>query len=138
MIPRFRLPNLLARAARRLPQWPHAAALSIALNIAAKARLLPPDDLAQLEGRSFLIDVTDAGSRAAFTYSHGTFRPLFGFHGKPDLVFSADLAVFLRLLTRQEDPDTLFFNRELSVEGDTELGLIVKNMLEAVELPGLH
>jgi predicted lipid carrier protein YhbT len=37
---------------------------------------------------------------------------------------------------RQEDPDTLFFNRTLDIEGDTELGLIVKNMLDAVEWPG--
>ena len=44
---------------------------------------------------------------------------------------------FLLLASRQEDPDTLFFNRELSIEGDTELGLIVKNMLDAVEWPKL-
>ena len=50
---------------------------------------------------------------------------------------TATLSVFLRLLAREEDPDTLFFNRELSVEGDTELGLMVKNMLDAVELPKL-
>lgn len=137
MIPRFRLPVLIGRAARHLPQWPHAAALSIALNTACKARLLPPDSLAPLEGRTFLVAVTDAGSRAAFTFVNGRFRPLLNFRGEADLTFSADLSVFLRLLARQEDPDTLFFNRELSVEGDTELGLLVKNMLEAVELPKL-
>ena len=47
----------------------------------------------------------------------------------PDLAFRADLSAFLQLAVRQEDPDTLFFNRQLSIEGDTELGLIVKNML---------
>jgi len=135
MIPRFRLPALISRTARHLPQWPHAAALSLALNAAVKTRLLPPESLALLEGHSFLVAVTDAGSQAAFTFANGSFRPLFNFHGKPDLTFTANLSVFLRLLARQEDPDTLFFNRELSVEGDTELGLIVKNMLEAVELP---
>jgi predicted lipid carrier protein YhbT len=41
----------------------------------------------------------------------------------------------VRLAKRQEDPDTLFFNRRLSMEGDTELGLIVKNALDALELP---
>ena len=44
---------------------------------------------------------------------------------------------FLQLVARQEDPDTLFFNRELLIEGDTELGLVVKNMLDAVEWPKL-
>jgi predicted lipid carrier protein YhbT len=55
----------------------------------------------------------------------------------PDLSFSANLSAFLQLLARQEDPDTLFFNRELSIVGDTELGLVIKNMLDAVELPQL-
>jgi predicted lipid carrier protein YhbT len=43
-----------------------------------------------------------------------------------DLTISANAQDFLRLAQRQEDPDTLFFNRRLSMEGDTELGLVVK------------
>jgi predicted lipid carrier protein YhbT len=38
---------------------------------------------------------------------------------------------------RKEDPDTLFFSRRLLMEGDTELGLLVKNTLDALELPPL-
>lgn len=37
------------------------------------------------------------------------------------------------LARRVEDPDTLFFARRLIMEGDTELGLVVKNALDAVE-----
>ena len=40
---------------------------------------------------------------------------------------------FMLLLTRREDPDTLFFSRRLVSEGDTELGLSVKNLLDAVD-----
>jgi predicted lipid carrier protein YhbT len=43
--------------------------------------------------------------------------------------------VFVLLALRKEDPDTLFFDRQLVIEGDTELGLIVKNALDRVELP---
>ena len=53
----------------------------------------------------------------------------------PDLAFRANLSAFLQIAVRQEDPDTLFFNRELMVEGDTELGLVVKNTLDALEWP---
>jgi predicted lipid carrier protein YhbT len=53
------------------------------------------------------------------------------------LAFAAHLSAYLQLLARQEDPDTLFFNRELEITGDTELGLMVKNMLDAVEWPRL-
>lgn len=40
---------------------------------------------------------------------------------------------FLCLATRREDPDALFFQRRLLIEGDTELGLMVKNLLDGRE-----
>lgn len=40
---------------------------------------------------------------------------------------------FLCLATRREDPDALFFQRRLLIEGDTELGLTVKNLLDSRE-----
>lgn len=136
-IPRFQLPPLLAALGARLPQWPHSLALATALNAAARVGLLPGDSLALLEGRSFLVEVLDAGGYASFTYRDGLFRPLLKPRQAHDLAFSANLSAFLQLLARQEDPDTLFFNRELAIVGDTELGLVIKNMLDAVELPQL-
>jgi predicted lipid carrier protein YhbT len=136
-IPRFKLPALVCRIGSKLPQWPHALVLTTALNAAAKMKLLPEDSLELLEGRSFFVEVLDTGGQAHFTYRNGLFRPLFSTPSAPDLSFSANLSAFLQLLARQEDPDTLFFNRELSIEGDTELGLVVKNMLDAIEWPRL-
>ena len=136
-IPRFTLPAFVSAVGNRLPQWPHALVLTAGLNAALKMKLLPEDSLALLEGRTFLVDVQDTGGRACFTYRDGLFRPLFTLPETPDLTFAAKLSAFLQLALRQEDPDTLFFNRELSIEGDTELGLIVKNMLDAVEWPTL-
>ncbi len=137
-IPRFQLPTVIATLGRRLPQWPHALALVTGLNAAARLGWLPADSLAALEGRSFRVEVLDTGGQARFCFREGVFRPLFGADVPADLVFSANLSAFLQLLARQEDPDTLFFNRELSIEGDTELGLLVKNMLDAVEWPQLR
>ena len=134
-IPSFTLPSFIARVGGRLPQWPHAVALTTGLNAIVKMKLLPDDSLALLEGKNFLIDVLDTGGRAAFTFRDGLFRPVFTAPETPDLAFRANLSAFLQLAARQEDPDTLFFNRTLSIEGDTELGLIVKNMLDAMELP---
>ena len=98
---------------------------------------MPRDSLAPLARRTFLIIVSDTGSRAAFTFVNGGFKPPFNFHSYPDITFTATLSVFLRLLVREENPDTLFFNQALSVEGDTEPGLRVKIMLNAVGLPKL-
>ena len=136
-IPRFRLPILVSAIGAHLPQWPHSLALATALNAAAKLGVLPADNLAQLEGRCFVIEVLDVGGQASFNYYKGIFRPLFKVPEVPDLCFRANLSAFLQLLVRQEDPDTLFFNRELSIVGDTELGLLVKNMVGAIEWPPL-
>ena len=40
---------------------------------------------------------------------------------------------FWLMATRAEDPDTLFFSRRLAIEGDTETGLALKNLLDALE-----
>jgi predicted lipid carrier protein YhbT len=100
-------------------------------------KLLPQDSLDLLEGRNFLVEVLDTGGRACFTCRGGLFRPLFLSPQTPDLCFRANLSAFMQMIARQEDPDTLFFSRELSIEGDTELGLVVKNMLDAMEWPQL-
>ena len=55
----------------------------------------------------------------------------------PDLTISASAHDFLLLAQRKQDPDTLFFSRRLSMQGDTELGLVVKNAIDAIELPVL-
>ena len=136
-IPRFRLPDFIGRMGQRLPQWPHAIALVTALNAALKLKLLPESELTALEGKLFRVRVLDTGGEASYTFSNGLFRPVFRPQHEPDLAFAANLSAYLQLLARQEDPDTLFFNRSLSIEGDTELGLVVKNMLDAVEWPKL-
>ena len=40
---------------------------------------------------------------------------------------------FWRLASRSEDPDTLFFQRRLTIEGETETGLLLKNLLDGLE-----
>lgn len=136
-IPTFRLPGFVASLGHKLPQWPHALALVAALNAALKMKLLPESELALLEDKLFRVRVNDTGGEASYTYRDGLFRPVFRPTREPDLAFAANLSAYLQLLARQEDPDTLFFNRELEITGDTELGLIVKNMLDAVEWPSL-
>ena len=136
-IPPFVLPSLVARLGARLPQWPHSVNLALALNAARKLGVLPEDTLQQIEGRSFRVTVLDTGMVADFTYSRGSFRPILMASGQPDLQFTARLSAFLQMVSRQEDPDTLFFNRSLSIEGDTELALRVKNMLDALDWPRL-
>jgi predicted lipid carrier protein YhbT len=54
-----------------------------------------------------------------------------------DVSFSGNLNDLVLIAGRKEDPDTLFFQRRLSIEGDTELGLEVKNLMDSVDLESL-
>ena len=135
VIPSFTLPPLIAKVVGRLPQWPHSVHLTLILNVVHRMGILPEHTLREIEGRSFRITVLDSGGVADFIYSSGAFRPVLRPMSKPDLHFAAPLSAFMQIIARQEDPDTLFFNRILTIEGDTELGLLVKNMLDAVEWP---
>ncbi|CAE6915454.1 lipid carrier protein [Vibrio sp. B1FLJ16] len=54
-----------------------------------------------------------------------------------DVSFSGNLNDLVLIAGRKEDPDTLFFQRRLSIEGDTELGLEVKNLMDSVDLEQL-
>ncbi|WP_159654984.1 ubiquinone anaerobic biosynthesis accessory factor UbiT [Vibrio atypicus] len=54
-----------------------------------------------------------------------------------DVAFRGNLNDLVLISGRKEDPDTLFFQRRLSIEGDTELGLEVKNLMDSVDLQSL-
>ena len=136
-IPEFRLPEILRRINQRLPQWPHALSLCLALNAALRLKILPEDTLSLCAGRTFRVTVEDGGAEALFTCRDGRFSPVWQKDADTvvDVAFRGELHAYLRLLTRQDDPDTLFFKRQLSVEGDTELGLAIKNLLDAIDWP---
>ncbi len=53
---------------------------------------------------------------------------------KQHVSFSGNLNDMVLIAGRKEDPDTLFFQRRLQIEGDTELGLEVKNLMDSVDL----
>ena len=129
------VPAPVAALLSRLPAFPGSALLTTALNVSI-ARQLPRDVGELLLNKRLRIQVRDARVTFDFTWSGGAFAPR-ARHAEIDLCISASAHDFIRLAQRQEDPDTLFFNRRLSMEGDTELGLVVKNTLDALELPVL-
>lgn len=54
-----------------------------------------------------------------------------------DVSFSGECNDLVLIAARKEDPDTLFFQRRLRIEGDTELGLEVKNLMDSIDLDSL-
>ena len=86
-----------------------------------------------MAGKQLRLSVADAGVAFNFVWTKGGFVAGRD-HVEPDLTISASAYDFYLLSRRQEDPDTLFFSRRLVMEGDTELGLMLKNTLDAMEL----
>lgn len=124
-------PPALARFHARLPHLPFSAALVAGLNLVAWPSLRTLD-WHPLRGRRFCVHVSDLGLRAWFSVGEAGFATQVT--RRADVSFTATAQDFLRLALRLEDPDTLFFHRRLVIEGDTDLGLTVKNMLDGVEL----
>lgn len=52
---------------------------------------------------------------------------------EPDTEIKLDSDAIIKILTKQVDPDTLFFQRRLMILGDMDLGHEVKNTLDAIE-----
>ncbi|HAY8563709.1 TPA: SCP2 domain-containing protein [Shigella flexneri] len=85
-----------------------------------------------LEGRWLSIHVRDIDLQWFTSVVNG--KLVVSQNAQADVSFSADASDLLMIAARKQDPDTLFFQRRLVIEGDTELGVYVKNLMDAIEL----
>ncbi|MDD5180958.1 MAG: SCP2 sterol-binding domain-containing protein [Gallionellaceae bacterium] len=129
----FTFPKPVSEFLSVLPGYPQTLMFVQTVNLAL-GDTLRSEVLQPLRGKLISIRVNDAGVAFYFTLNH---RGMVACRRtrEPDLTISASAYDFLMLALRKEDPDTLFFSRRLCMEGDTELGLLVKNTLDALELP---
>lgn len=124
-------PPRLARAVAVLPPYPFSLGFAVGGRLLAWPALRDLD-WSYVEGRRLALHVRDLGLTVHFSVRPDGFRA--EHPGPVETTFTADSADLARLALRLEDPDTLFFNRRLLIEGDTDLGLTVKNLLDSVDL----
>lgn len=94
------------------------------------AEALKEDEFELLEGRYLSLKVEDLGIEATLTLKNQRLEVT----DKPgETVIRGNWQAFVQLALRKEDPDGLFFRRLLLIEGDTELGLGVKNLLDSLD-----
>lgn len=127
-------------------QWP----LRLALRLAPEALLasliaalathllrgqLLQERLAQLAGKRVSLLMTDPACELRFRIGGRGLASGWDSRAGPgwDVRIRGSFDDFWLMATRAEDPDTLFFNRRLAIEGDTETGLALKNLLDALE-----
>ncbi|HJV60708.1 MAG TPA: SCP2 sterol-binding domain-containing protein [Albitalea sp.] len=115
---------------QRLPMQPPAFALAAALNRWLLPRL-PADARQALSQRCVEIAVTDLGLVLRLQLTQRGFG-LAPAGAPPVLRIAAAAPAYWRLLRGVDDADRLFFERALVMEGDTEMGLVLKNTLDAI------
>ncbi len=133
----FAVPSWLAVAAdrlrrivERLPVQPPSFVLARVLDRVLLPRL-PADARAALSQRTVEVSISDLGLRVRLQLEAGGFR-VAPSRSETALRIVAPAASYLRLLRGQDDADRLFFERALVMEGDTEMGLVLKNTLDAI------
>lgn len=118
---------------RLMPVAVHSQTLAAALNRVLK-EAIDQGELAFLEGRCVAIEIEDIGTRYRLGLADGRLLG-YGAERRPQAAIAGNLKEFLLLAARREDADTLFFARRLRISGNTELGLYLKNFLDAFEPP---
>lgn len=119
---------------RSVPDAAHSELLSRLFSHLLKGQWLA-EQLVDLEGKRVCLAISDTGNELVFVIrGQRLLRERRSDPAKPwDVRISGQLEDFWRLATRREDPDTLFFNRRLTLEGETDTGLYIKNMLDALD-----
>lgn len=114
----------------RLPVQPPSFVLARVLDRVLLPKL-PVDARAALGNRTVEVAISDLGLRVRLKLAAGGFRVAES-RSVTALRIVAPLKSYLRLLRGEDDADRLFFERALVMEGDTEMGLVLKNTLDAI------
>jgi predicted lipid carrier protein YhbT len=116
---------------RLIPYSAQRPVLSIVLNEAFREPL-QHGELDFLEGSKIRIKITDLCLEWLILVGAHRFIPI-DRHLDEDVCISGNSLDFALLAARQADPDSLFFQRRIRIEGDTELGLGVKNTMDSMD-----
>ncbi len=116
---------------RLIPYVAQKQVLSLVLNQAFREPLRS-GELEFLQGAKVRIKITDLCFDWLIRVGEHRFTPIER-ELSDDVCISGESPDFIMLATRQADPDTLFFQRRIRIEGDTELGLGVKNTMDSMD-----
>ena len=117
--------------ARYIPYSAQKPVLSMVLNRAFQ-KPIRHGEMEFLEGAKIRIKITDLSINWLISVGADRFTPVER-ELQDDVCISGKSLDFISLAIRQADPDTLFFQRRIRIEGDTELGLGIKNTMDAMD-----
>ncbi|OOY49573.1 ubiquinone anaerobic biosynthesis accessory factor UbiT [Solemya velum gill symbiont] len=129
---------MLHRLIRRLPRPPQAPARFMLEQFLNKifATAIAEEELDFLNDNVFQVRVDGIPMEFDLTLKNDKLK-LSHVSDQWDLRITGSAYDFMLLAARREDADTLFFQRRITTEGDTELGLYLKNFLDSLDLSDL-
>jgi len=131
------LPKILKPGLRFVPFFAQKSVLIPALHSVFR-EAINEGDFAFLTDKWLKISITDIDLHWWLSFQHDSLIMAAPSQAiQEDVSFSATGDDLLLIAGRKQDPDTLFFQRRLQIEGDTELGLSVKNLIDALDLDSL-
>lgn len=135
------MPKILRPSLRLLPFKAQKAVLLPALSSVFR-EALEDGDFAFLQDKWLKIVITDLALTWWLSFDGNQLimasqQQMSSNNISEDVSFSASGDDLILIAGRKQDPDTLFFQRRLKIEGDTELGLEVKNLIDAIDIEQL-
>lgn len=135
------MPKILRPSLRLLPFKAQKAMLLPALTSVFR-EALEDGDFEFLQDKWLKIAITDLGLTWWLSFDEDKLimasqDEMAANNHSEDVSFSATGDDLVLIAGRKQDPDTLFFQRRLKIEGDTELGLEVKNLIDAIDIDQL-
>ncbi|MBF0621479.1 MAG: SCP2 sterol-binding domain-containing protein [Magnetococcales bacterium] len=118
-----------------IPQPMTAVSLGIILNVFFKHNPDLMERMSELADKVFQFDVFDLEQDYYMLVDHdGAVRIHTYSDSMPNVTMAGKSDAFIALLFQTEDPDSLFFSRKLELSGETDTGLLFKNILDNVDI----
>lgn len=135
------MPKILRPSLKLLPFSAQKAVLLPALSSVFQESI-EDGDFEFLQGKWLKIVISDLNLNWWLSFNQdklvmASMNDLLASNITEDVCFSATGDDLILIAGRKQDPDTLFFQRRLKIEGDTELGLEVKNLIDAIDIDQL-
>ncbi|MEE8575571.1 MAG: SCP2 sterol-binding domain-containing protein [Thermodesulfobacteriota bacterium] len=114
------------------PLWIESIAMGVYITAVLESKPALKERIAELEGKTFKFEAIDVEKSFYMRIAGGRVNVIPHMKGPPDVTMRGKVRVLTGVLTGTIDPDTVFFSRELEINGDTAAGLHLKNILSSL------
>jgi len=114
---------------RLIPLWVEALGAGVFISHVLSENPQFARKLNGLEGKIFLFEATDIKKRFHLVIKDSDIKVVPHMRVTPDVTMRGEVKILAELLLGKIDPDTVFFSRQLEINGDTAAAILFKNLL---------